>query len=214
MSLTINLWTKVGVKIQSQLAAADTVTAITKANPAVLSATAHGWNNGDLILLKITGMRQLDYRVARVANKTIDTAELEGIDSTSYDTFVSGTAEVITFGTSCATLQDVNGSGGDAEPILIKTIHEDQDFELPGNRSPLVYTFGSLWDPSDAALVALNGFDNSKSPAAIAFEFANGGKLYFCAYPSASLAANGQSGAPVTTPVSLRVRNRLTAYAS
>ncbi len=214
MSLTINLWSKVGVDVQSVLAAASTITAITKANPAVASDVGHTYVNGDLLLLRISGMRQLDYRVVRVANKAIDSYELEGVDSTSFDTFISGTAQKITFGVSCATLQDINASGGEAEAIQIKTIHDDQDFELPGNRTPQVFTFGSLWDPADPALVALNGFDVTKTPCAIAFRFANGGKAYFCAYPAASLAPNGQAGAAVTTPVTLRLRGRLTFYAA
>lgn len=214
MSLNINLWSKVGVDVQSALATAVVLTAITKASPAVASSVAHGYVDGDLLLLRISGMRQVDYRVVRVDNKTADTFELEGVDATGYDTFISGTAQKITFGTTAATLQDINGSGGDAEAILIKTIHDDQDFELPGNRSPLVFSFGSLWDPGDAALIALNAFDNSKTVCAIAFRFANGAKLYFAAFPSASLAPNGQAGGPVTSPVTLRVRSRLTFFAS
>src|SRR5574340_828400 len=125
MSLTITLWSKVGVDVQSVLAAASTITGITKASPAVASEVGHTYQNGDLLLLRVSGMRQLDYRVVRVANKAVDSYELEGVDSTSFDTFISGTAQKITFGISCATLQDVNASGGDAEAILIKTVHDE-----------------------------------------------------------------------------------------
>jgi hypothetical protein len=211
---TINIWSKVAVAVQSVLGAAKTISAITKANPAVASSTAHALTNGTLVLLKVNGMRQLDYRVVRVANQAANTFELEGVDSTSFDTFTTGTAEAITFGVSCATLQDINPSGGDAEGKTITTIHDDQAYSIPGNRNPVEYAFGSLWDPADAGLAALAAFDNVKGIAAIAFTFSSGAKIYFAAYPSYSALPGGSAGDVVTTSVKLSLRGRLTAYAS
>ena len=210
---TINVWSKVAVAVQTVLAAPKTITAITKASPAVATSTAHGFTAGDIVLLKISGMQQLDYRVVRVlAAPTADTFSLEGVDSTTYDTFTSGTAEEVTFGASASTFQDVNVSGGEASSIAIATIHTDQDYEIPGNRSPIVISMGSLWDPADPALLALKGFDDIKTPGCVLFTFATGAKVMFSAYASASLSPGGSSGQAVTTPVSLRLRGRLTAY--
>lgn len=210
----INVWSKVAVAVQTALAPADTITGITKANPAVVSAAAHGMINGTYVLLKITGMRQLDYKVVRIAGVTTDAYQLEGVDSTLFDDFVSGTSEAITFGAQASTFQDVNASGGEAAAIGISTIHDDQDFEIPGNRSPMVFNFGSLWDPADPALVALKGFDERKTPGACMLTFATGARILLAAYFSAGLAPTGSSGQPVTTPVSFRLRGRLTTYTS
>ena len=210
----INVWSKVGVAVQTVLAAPITITGITKANPAVATAAAHGLANGAVVLLKINGMRQLDYRVVRVANTAASTFELEGVDATTFDTFVSGTAEAVTLGATASTFQDVSASGGEAAAISISTIHDDQDFEIPGNRSPLVFSFGSLWDPADPALLALKAFDDIKTPCVIQLTFATGAKIFMAAFASASLAPTGSSGQPVTTPVSLRLRGRLTSYAA
>lgn len=210
---TINVWSKVAVAVQTALAAAVTITAISKANPAVITAT-NTYTNGDIVLLKISGMTQLDYRVVRVAAAAAGSFQAEGVDSTNFDTFTSGTAEKITFGASAATLQDINASGGEAAPIPVSTIHDDQDIEIPGNRSPIVYNFGSLWDPSDAALKEMAKFDGSKTAGCMQFTFATGHKLYFAAYMSASLAPVGSSGQAVTTPVTFRLRGRITNYTS
>lgn len=214
MAQNINIWSKVGVDVQTALAAAKTITAITKANPGVAASTAHGFVDGDIVLLEIIGMGQLNYRVARVDNSDTDDFELEGIDTTLFDTFVSGTAKKITFGASAATFVDVTPSGGEAAGVPVSTIHDDQDFEIPGNRTPQVMAFNSLWDVADPALVALAGFDNSKSICAVALRFATGNKVYFAAYPSANLAPAGSAGQVVTTPVSLRLRGRLQYYAT
>jgi hypothetical protein len=210
----INVWSKVAVAVQTALATAVTITGITKASPAVASAVGHGLVDGTIGLLKITGMRQLDYRVVRVDNAATDTFELEGVDSTTFDTFTSGSFEAITFGANASTFQDVSASGGEAAAIPIQTIHDDQDFEIPGNRAPLVFSFGSLWDPADPALLALKGFDDIKTPCCVQLTFATGAKILMAAFASASLAPGGSSGQPVTTPVSLRLRGRLTSYAS
>lgn len=210
----INVWSKVAVAVQTLLAAPKVITAITKANPAVATSTAHGLTNGTVVLLKVNGMRQLDYLVVRVANTAAGTFELEGVDSTTFDTFTSGTAEAVTLGANASTFQDVSASGGEAAAIAISTIHDDQDFEIPGNRSPIVFTFGSLWDPADPALLALKKFDDVKTPCVIELTFATGAKIFMAAFASASLAPTGSSGQPVTTPVSLRLRGRLTSYAA
>lgn len=211
---TINVWNKVAVAVQTALGAAKTITAISKASPAVVTAT-HDFIVGDFVLLRVSGMTQLDYAVKRVsAVSTTVSFTLEGTDSTLFDTFVSGTAEKVTFGASAATLQDVNASGGEAAAMPVSTIHDDQDIEIPGNRSPLVYSFGSLWDVADPALLAMAGFDTTKTPGCVRITFATGAKILFSAYMSASLAPVGSSGAAVTTPVSLRLRGRLTAYSS
>lgn len=209
----INVWSKVAVAVQTALAAAVTITAISKANPAVATAS-NTYTNGDIVLLKISGMTQLDYRVVRVAAATVSSFQLEGVDSTGFDAFVSGTSEKITFGATASTFQDVNGSGGEAAGIDVSTIHNDQNIQIPGNRNPVIYNFNSIWDPADAALLQMRTFDNSKTPGCMQFTFATGAKLYFAAYMTAPLVAVGSAGNTVTTPVSARLRGLLTSYSS
>lgn len=210
----INIWSNVAVDVETALAAAKTISAISKANPAVVSSTAHGYNDGDIVLIKANGMTDVNYLVARVDNKTTDSFELEGVDSTDFDTFTSGTAEKVTFGASANTFQDVSWSGGEAASIVISTVHTDQDYDIPGNRAPLNCSIGSLWDPADTALLAMRSFDRSKTPGCVKFTFATGATVYGCAYMSASLSPGGSAGGPVTTPVSLRFRGLLQTYAT
>lgn len=209
----INVWSNVQVAVQTVLAAAKTITAITKADPAVASSTAHGFVAGDIVLLKVKGMNALNYRVVRVlAAPTADSFSLEGIDSTDFADFVSGTAEKVTFGAQASTLQELSPSGGEAAGIPVSTIHNDQDYEIPGNRTPIVISAGSLWDVEDPALLAMKGFDDIKTPGCVLVTFATGAKLLFAAYMSANLAPAGAAGQVVTTPVSMRLRGLITTY--
>jgi hypothetical protein len=66
-------------------------TAITKANPGVVTLNGHGFINGDRVYATgIGGMVELNNREFTVANKTANTFELSGINTTSYTTFTSG----------------------------------------------------------------------------------------------------------------------------
>lgn len=75
----------------ARLASAKTITAITKANPAVVTSAAHGYSAGDQVLLEsIGGMVELNDRYRTVASPTTNTFALSGEDSTLYTTYTSG----------------------------------------------------------------------------------------------------------------------------
>lgn len=75
----------------SARAAAKTITAITKADPPVVTSVAHGYANGDLVLITgVVGMVQVNDRVFQVANKADDTFELKGVLGAGYTTYGSG----------------------------------------------------------------------------------------------------------------------------
>ena len=71
--------------------ATKTISAITKANPAVVTATSHGYSNGDRVFISgVVGMTEVNNREFTVANKTTNTFELSGINSSSFTTYSSG----------------------------------------------------------------------------------------------------------------------------
>jgi hypothetical protein len=80
-----------------------TITAITAANPPVVTAAAHGFSNGDEVdIFDVTWTStidddgnetqpdQLNGRRYTVANKTANTFELSGVDASAYDAYVEG----------------------------------------------------------------------------------------------------------------------------
>ena len=73
-----------------------TITGITQANPAVVTATSHGYSNGDEVLISgVSGMTEVNSKRFLVANKTTNTFELQdkdGVDinSTSFTAYASG----------------------------------------------------------------------------------------------------------------------------
>jgi Phage tail tube protein, TTP len=209
----INIWSKVGVAIQTALAAAVTITAISKANPAVATAT-NTYAVGDIVFLTVAGMTEINSAVVRISAASGGSFTLEGIDSTLMGTFASGTAQKVTFGAAAATFQDVNGSGGEAAATDITTIHDDTTKEIPGVKSAINYSFSSLWDPSDPALIELKKADNVKGTRSVLITFATGARAMFNCYPTCPLFPAGSAGAPVTSPVTFKVTGPITAYAT
>ena len=67
------------------------ITGATQANPVVITAVAHGLENGDKVTLAdVTGMTEINGIEYTVANKADDTFELSGIDGTGFTAYVSG----------------------------------------------------------------------------------------------------------------------------
>jgi len=67
--------------------AAKTISAITKANPGVVTASSHGYSNGDYVIISgVVGMTELNGRQFKVANKTTNTFELQDMDGNNFNT--------------------------------------------------------------------------------------------------------------------------------
>jgi hypothetical protein len=212
---TVTKWSNVAVSMQSALAAADTITGITKASPGVVTAAGHGLNNGDYVFLSVLGMHQLNDRVVRVANKTTDTFELEGVDTTNFDTFTSGTAEAITFGTSITTATTVSNSGGGFDFIDTTTIHEATRSQVPGLPAAASYTMDHLWDATETGQAAMKAASDAQAKRAFKFTFGTGGKIMvFAGYVGFDGTPAGSAQDKVTTSAVITVNGKPTYYAS
>lgn len=205
-------WRGVGVAIESARAAADTITGITKANPGVVTAASHGFSNGDYIYHEVQGMWQMDGRVARVTGAATDTYNLEGITTTTFDTFTSGSAYKLTLGTTLATVTNVTASGGEPEYADATTIHMVVRERAPVLASPVSFSMESIWDPADAGLVALKSASDTLAAKGILLTFSNSYKLAFVGYVSCSMVPTGSFGELVKTPITFEARGYLTAY--
>jgi hypothetical protein len=215
--MTVQVWSNVAIAVQSAISATQTVTGITKANPAVVTYSgADTFANADYILITAQGMSQVDGRIFRVANVSTgsNTLELEGCDSSAYDTFSSGSVQLITFGTSLTVASNVSVSGGDFQFIDVTTIHDTVQKQIPGNASPTTFSLDCQWQPDDAGLIALKAASDAKAIRAVRITFSNGYKYLVTGYVGATLSPTGSAQQVVTTPVVLTAFGRPTTYAT
>ncbi len=72
------------------------ISAITKANPAVVTSNSHGFENGDFVNISgVVGMTEVNNTTFKVADKTTNTFELQNVDGTdinssAFTTYSSG----------------------------------------------------------------------------------------------------------------------------
>lgn len=91
-----------------------TITGITKAAPGVVTATAHGFSDGDIVrITKVGGMTEVNGKVYKVANKTTNTFELNtrtdaNVDTSEFTTYTTG-GEVRERVTSISGLSHLEG---------------------------------------------------------------------------------------------------------
>lgn len=212
--MAVEKWLGVSVSMQSALAAADTITGITKANPGVATSVAHGMSNGTYVYLETQGMYQLNGKVARIANVSADTFELEGIDTSSFDTFSSGTAKAITFGTTISTMADLSASGGEAADIDITTIHDEEQVTIPGLKSASKIAFNNLFDLSEAGLVAMQAADATDATRAFKVVWKSGTIAVFAGRVSVGSFPTGNAGEVVKLPAVITALKKPTYYSA
>lgn len=91
-------WTLAAISYASTVSAptfagstAKAITNITQANPAVVTAVAHGFSTGNTITITgVVGMTEVNGISFRISVLTNDTFELDGINSSGYTAYVSG----------------------------------------------------------------------------------------------------------------------------
>lgn len=77
--------------ISWQSGAAKSISGISRANPAVVTSNGHGFQNGDVVYISdVSGMEEVNDRAFTVANRTANTFQLSGEESSKYDKYKSG----------------------------------------------------------------------------------------------------------------------------
>ena len=211
---TARKWSNVAVAMQSAFGADITITAISKAAEGVVTAT-NTLANGDFVALDVQGMFQLNDRVARVKSVSGANFTLEGVDTTLFDTFSSGVANKITFGTSITTATSISSSSGDFDFIDTTTIHVNAKSQMPGLPNPATFSFDNIWDVADAGLLAIKLASDGQAKRAFKFTFGTGGQIMaFNGYVGGNLLPAGQAQGLVTTQTVITMNGSPTYYAS
>lgn len=128
--------------IASTIAAAKTASAVTNAAEAVVTSTAHGYSNADIVLMA-SGWGRLNKRAFRIKSVTTDTFVLEGMDTTNTTFYPSGTGigfvqKVSTF-TQITTVMNPSSSGGEPKNVTYKFIESDVEYSINDGFSATSY---------------------------------------------------------------------------
>lgn len=112
------------------------ITGITKANPAVVTATSHGYDNGDEVLIaSVGGMTELNGRRFIIINVTANTFELRDEDSSSHTTYTSGGTVVVGYYKITNSRGSNNTSKDDHNQITWAAVSNADRYKVYANRA-------------------------------------------------------------------------------
>ena len=133
--------------------AAKTVSAITNAAPAVATATAHGYVDGDEILLT-SGWEDATDTVFRVDQLTADTFGIIGLNTTNTNFYPTGSgageARKVSTWVEMPQVLNISTSGGDARFTTISPLAKRNDINVPTGFNAMSISITLGHDPSNA----------------------------------------------------------------
>lgn len=203
------------LEVQSTIDTAKTVTAISKANPAVVSCASHGYLAGDIVVLTdVEGMVEVNNLVARVANPAAGTFELEGVDSTNFGDFTSGEVAEVTAFSTVSQATSIDYGQGSAEEIDMTTLLDSTRRTDLGTLSLPAATVNLFADVTSAVQTAIEAAAYAKTMLVFRATTKGGRKRLWAGIPSTigeSVAVNS----PITGSFTINVKSpRYSHYAT
>src|SRR4051812_46958916 len=129
--------------VASSYAASQATTAVSNAAEAVVTCTAHGFSNSDIVEIT-SGWGRLNRRVFRVKSVATNTFTLEGADTSSASFFPAGVGigsvrKINTF-TQITNVLSASSSGGEPKTVSYKYIESDVEYAINDGFTATSYT--------------------------------------------------------------------------
>lgn len=205
------------MEIGVAFATAILATAISNANPAVVSAAAHDLEDGDVVVVT-SGWVRLDGKVARVDDALASTFALEGIDTTRTQVYTAGSGagsvRAVTSWAQISQITQVAMSGGEQQFYTFGFLEDDDDRQLPTTKNPITMTLTVADDPAKPYVPICEEADEDKEPRVVRLKLPNGSVIYYNAYVSISATPTLDRNSLMTRTITLSLAARPTRYAA
>lgn len=173
------------IYFSSTFAASKTVSALTNANPAVATSTAHGYSDNDAVLYE-GGWEDYDESVFLVNQTATDTFEFLGMNATNT-TFFSpgagvGTAKKISSWVQVPQVLTVQTQGGDARFTTVQELAKRNSTSIPTGFNATTMTLSLAHDPDDSSFITMLDVSRATTKVALKIVIGGGGSLYGYGY--------------------------------
>jgi len=207
--------TKLKVSIQSALAAAVTATAVTQANPGVVTAAGHGLTTGDTIVWgEVSGMAELSYQAVRVTVTSVDEFSMDGLDTTNYTAFVSGTFQQVTTFVPLSNSTSVSMPDAGQQKIDVSTLLDtSMQYDLGVPDSP-EGSISGLFAPNILGVQEVRAAQRTNTARVLKLEWQNGALTLFNAFVSGGQGFEAAFNQAVTGTISFTPRKEWFTYAA
>ena len=216
--MSVSLPKGVTLALATTYAVADTVSAVTNANPAVATTgSAHGVSTGAFVEVT-SGWSRLNNRVVRAASASGSSLTYEGIDTSSTTNFPAGTGtgsfREITAWTQISQILDLQTSGGDMQFATYSFLEQDFQSQIPTEASPMSLTFTIADDASLAGYIALKAAAETRSLTGLKATMPNGSVILFNGYISLNETPTMSKGQVMGCKATFSLQGKPVRYAS
>lgn len=203
--------------VSTVFGAAKTISALSSANPAVATSTAHGLANGAIGILA-SGWPDANDRVFRVANQAANTFELEGFDASNLTRYPTGQGIgsflPVTTWVNLSQVREMGKSGGDQQFFQWQYLEDLSGLQKqrPTFKSPKAINVTLDYDPALAWYAALDAADAAKSAIVLRATLPNSAVIYYNVYPSFDADPSLDMNQNMTNKATFSLNSRLTRY--
>ena len=199
-------------------AAADTVSAVTNANPAVATtSSAHGITTGNFVEVT-SGWSRLNNRIVRAASASGSTLTYEGIDASSTTNYPAGTGggsvREITAWTQISQIVELSTSGGEMQFTTYSFLEQDFESQLPTQSSPMTITMGIADDPTLPGYIAIKNLADTRQLVGLKATMPNGSVILYNGYVSFNETPTMTKNSVMVVNATFSLQGRPVRYAS
>lgn len=202
-------------QIAATFTALALVTAISNANPAVASSTAHNFEDGDVVVVT-SGWSRLNDRAVRVDNALTNTFELEGINTLNSQIYNTGggagSARAVASWVQIPQITGVASTGGDQQFFTFGFLEDDEDKQIPTNKNPIVMTLTVADDPALPYVPVVEAADEDKEPRVLRLNLPDGSSILYNGFVSITSTPALDRNALMTRTITISLTSRIARY--
>lgn len=201
----------------STFAATTPLTAVTNADPAVVTSVGHGYTDDDLVMIQ-SGWEDIQDSVVKVNQTTADAWEMVDINTSSTTLFVAGagvgTASKISGWVTIPQVMSISTSGGDPKYTEVNPVGKRQGIVIPVgfNAAKIELTLGH--DASNANYKTMLGISRAGTKVAFRMQLSGGEQTLGYGYLAVAEAPSLNQGQANTVKCVISFLGRAVSYDS
>lgn len=189
---------------------------VSNATPAVVTATGHTLQNNDIILIEGFGWTKLNNRTFRIKNVDANTFELEGVDTTDTTRYPVGagvgSAKGVKTWVQIPQVLTVEYTGGEQQFYTFQFLEDDDERQLPTNKSASSMTINVADDPDQPFVEILEAYDESREIQVFRLNLINGDSILYPAVPSITATPTLTVNQIMERVITLAMQGRISRY--
>lgn len=193
-----------------------TITGISNANPAVVSAAGHTFEEGDIVVIT-SGWVRLTGRAFRVGTVEAGTTfTLESLDTTDTAQFPTGTSagsvKSVETWVGIPQITSATSSGGEQQFYTFGFLQESVDRQLPTTKSPSVLTLVVADDPDQPYVPVIEKADETQAETVQRLNLVDGSSILYVSVASITRTPSLTRNEIMTRTISLAQQGDISRY--